>query len=101
MTLAEMLNRSPLQQQRMADEYSMARDLSRSQQGTIQDPAKASQYRPDVLPHLIRDESPAPIDMQGDYGLTDLLMGTMPMAGITAFHASPPKFRKSWWSSYL
>ena len=94
MTLAEMLKGSPLQQQRMADEYSMARDLSRSRHGTIQDPAKASQYRPDVLPHLIRDESPAPIDMRGDYGLTDLLMGTMPMAGITAFHGSPHKFSK-------
>ena len=94
MNLAEMLNRGPLQQQRMADEYSMARDLSRSRQGTIQDPAKASQYRPHVLPGLIRDESPAPIDMRGDYGLTDLLMGTMPMAGITAFHGSPHKFSK-------
>jgi hypothetical protein len=94
MTLAEMLKGSPLQQQRMADEYSMARDLLRSRHGTIQDPVKASQYRPDVLPHLIRDESPAPIDMQGDYGLTDLLMGTMPMAGITAFHGSPHKFNK-------
>ena len=81
MTLAEMLNGSPLQQQRMADEYSMARDLLRSRHGTIQDPAKASQYRPDVLPHLIRDESPAPIDMK--WG-TDVVMNMMPQAGIFA-----------------
>ena len=79
MTLAEMLKGSPLQQQRMADEYSMAKALSMAQHGTIQDPAMAEQYQPHTLDHLIRDEGSAPIDMK--WG-TDVVMNMMPQAGI-------------------
>ena len=116
MTLEEMLRGSPLRQQRMADDnaISLAGMLARQGAGTVrQDPslmqnigcaiadyAVPDRYLPSSVmePRLDMSQLEAlrgtPVDMADVPDPVPMLMDTMPMAGIPAWHGSPHKFSK-------
>ena len=116
MTLEEMLRGSPLNQQRMADDnaISLAGMLARQGAGTVRqepslmqeiggaitDYAVPDRYLPSSVMEPRLDMSQleslrgTPVDMADAPDPVPMLMDTMPMAGITAFHGSPHKFSK-------
>ena len=116
MTLEEMLRGSPLNQQRMAEDNAMnlAGMLARGRAGTVRqepslmqeiggaitDYAVPDRYLPSSVmePRLDMNQLESlrgtPVDMADAPDPVPLLMDTMPMAGITAFHGSPHKFSK-------
>ena len=116
MTLEEMLRGSPLNRQRMADDnaISLAGMLARQGAGTVRqepslmqeiggaitDYAVPDRYLPSSVMEPRLDMSQleslrgTPVDMADVPDPVPMLMDTMPMAGITAFHGSPHKFDK-------
>ena len=116
MTLEEMLRGSPLNQQRMADDNAMnlAGMLARGRAGTVRqepslmqeiggaitDYAVPDRYLPSSVmePRLDMNQLESlrgtPVDMADVPDPVPMLMDTMPMAGITAWHGSPHKFSK-------
>ena len=116
MTLEEMLRGSPLNQQRMADDNAMnlAGMLARGRAGTVRqepslmqgiggaitDYAVPDRYLPSSImaPRLDMSKLEAlrgtPVDMADVPSPVPMLMDTMPMAGITAYHGSPHLFKK-------
>ena len=116
MNLEEMLRGSPLNQQRMADDnaISLAGMLARQGAGTVRqepslmqeiggaitDYAVPDRYLPSSVMEPRLDMSQleslrgTPVDMADVPDPVPMLMDTMPMAGITAFHGSPHKFSK-------
>ena len=119
MTFAEMLRGSPLNQQRMADDNAMnlAGMLARGRAGTVRqepslmqeiggaitDYAVPDRYSDAITPSVMSPKLGSLTGVKEDgvpYSMADapnpvpMLMDTMPMAGITAFHGSPHKFSK-------
>jgi hypothetical protein len=119
MTFAEMLRGSPLNQQRMADDNAMnlAGMLARGRAGTVRqepslmqgiggaitDYAVPDRYSDAINPSVMSPKLGSLTGVKEDgvpYSMADapdpvpLLMDTMPMAGITAWHGSPHKFSK-------
>ena len=119
MTLEEMLRGSPLNQQRMADDnaISLAGMLARQGAGTVRqepslmqeiggaitDYAVPDRYSDAINPSVMSPKLGSLTGVKDDgtpYSMADapdpvpMLMDTMPMAGITAFHGSPHKFSK-------
>jgi len=119
MTFAEMLRGSPLNQQRMADDNAMnlAGMLARGRAGTVRqepsllqeiggaitDYAVPDRYSDAINPSVMNPQLGSLTGVKEDgtpYSMADapnpvpMLMDTMPMAGITAWHGSPHKFSK-------